>query len=129
MRYFMGDGMVGRCFGESRLHEKTRRRGLGTAQRDKDSWWRSHAALPPEIEATGEDAMYAQLQFRSGAVGQWVMDRRGHGLPQDRGVIYGSSGSIEAPRRSQRADPSDCISTTAAQSQTSASSITRRRIG
>jgi predicted dehydrogenase len=97
LRYFMGE--VASVFGESRLHEKFRRRGgLGGPNRsDKDSWWRSHGALPAEIEATGEDAMYAQLHFRTGAVGQWVMDRAGHGLAQDRRAIYGSRGSIEAP--------------------------------
>jgi predicted dehydrogenase len=98
IRYYMGE--VVNVYGESRLHETVRVRRTATladaGAKARDAWW-SGSSMPAEVRATGEDATYSQLRFRSGAVCQWVMDRAGHGLVQDRRLVYGSSGSIEAP--------------------------------
>ncbi|MCA1646089.1 MAG: hypothetical protein LC797_11695, partial [Chloroflexi bacterium] len=46
---------------------------------------------------TGEDALYAQVIFDSGAIGQWVDDNAGHGKPTRVRQVFGSHGSLECP--------------------------------
>jgi predicted dehydrogenase len=97
IRYYMGEVVA--IQGESRLHEPVRRPQpqVDAAAAQRDSWWGARAQLPAQTQATGEDAVYAQINFASGAVCQWVLDRAGHGLARDSRLIYGSKGSIEAP--------------------------------
>lgn len=97
LRFYMGE--VDTVFGESRLHEKLRRpeEHADAAAAQRDSWWGARSVLPEAVEATGEDATYSQIRFRSGAIGQWVMDRAGHGKARDSRIVHGSAGSIEAP--------------------------------
>jgi predicted dehydrogenase len=97
IRYYMGD--VERIYGESRLHEKTRRvaaRAGGSAS-DTDKWWRPSGDAVTQFDASGDDATYSQLRFASGAICHWVNDRAGHGEHRESRVIYGSKGSIVAP--------------------------------
>ncbi|WP_250463832.1 Gfo/Idh/MocA family oxidoreductase [Caballeronia sp. GAFFF2] len=97
IRFYMGG--VASVYGESRLHEKTRRvaaRAGGSAS-ETDKWWRAPGGMPTEFEASGDDATYSQLRFASGAIGQWVNDRAGHGEHRESRVIHGSKGSIVAP--------------------------------
>lgn len=97
IRYYMGD--IAGVHGESRLHEPVRRPQpqVDAAAVQRDSWWGARGQLPAQMRATGDDAIYAQVSFRSGAIGQWVLDRAGHGLARDSRALYGSKGSIEAP--------------------------------
>lgn len=93
-QFFLGE--VETIFAAMRLHEKVRRAPPpGSASRT--SWW-DMTAYPDEIEATGEDAIYAQIGFAGGAVAQWTFDAAGHGLPYFERQIFGSKGSLEIPR-------------------------------
>jgi predicted dehydrogenase len=92
-------GEIVSVYGESRLHEPVRRPQpqVDAAAAQRDSWWGTRSQLPATMQATGEDAIYAQIRFSSGAICQWVLDRAGHGLARDERLIYGSKGSITAP--------------------------------
>ena len=97
IRYYLGE--VETVTGTSRLHERVRRTEMpkDAVGASRDSWWTSRSTLPAATEATGEDATYSQILFRTGAVCQWVMDRAGHGQTRDSRVIYGAKGCVEAP--------------------------------
>jgi predicted dehydrogenase len=97
IRFYLGE--IVSVYGESRLHEPLRRPQpqVDAAAAQRDSWWGTRSQLPAITKATGEDAIYAQIRFASGAICQWVLDRAGHGLPRDERVIYGAKGSIAAP--------------------------------
>jgi predicted dehydrogenase len=97
IRFYLGE--IVSIYGESRLHEPVRRPQPQTdaAASQRDSWWGARSQLPVATQATGEDAIYAQIRFASGAICQWVLDRAGHGLARDERVIYGAKGSITAP--------------------------------
>jgi hypothetical protein len=49
------------------------------------------------VQPTGEDALYAQVSFANGAIGQWVDDNAGRGQPIRIRHVFGSKGSLEAP--------------------------------
>jgi predicted dehydrogenase len=53
--------------------------------------------MPASIEPTGEDAMFGQITFANGALGQWVNHHAGHGEPLHQRLVYGTRGSITAP--------------------------------
>jgi predicted dehydrogenase len=53
--------------------------------------------MPATFTATAEDAAYATLIFKQGAVGQYVEDHAGHGQGLWARQIYGSAGSISLP--------------------------------
>jgi predicted dehydrogenase len=93
LRYYMGE--VRFVFGESRLHEKVRRNTKSAGPGGFYARW--SANFPDQIEPTGDDAIYAYVQFESGAVGQWINDHAGHGLRQSARYIYGSKGSLTLP--------------------------------
>ena len=93
LRYYMGE--VRLVFGETRLHEKVRRNTKSAGPGGFYARW--SADFPDTIEPTGDDALYAFVSFQSGAVGQWINDHAGHGLPQHGRHIYGSKGSLELP--------------------------------
>lgn len=93
LRYYMGEFRT--VYGETRLHEKTRRStGTGGPGGFYARW---QATVPDTIEATGDDALYAHISFQSGAVGQWINDHAGHGLRQQARHVYGAKGSLECP--------------------------------
>ncbi|HGJ64771.1 TPA: Gfo/Idh/MocA family oxidoreductase [bacterium] len=77
VEYLMGE--VDSVHAHTRLHEKVRRNAQG------------------EIKADAEDAVYATLLFKNGAVGQYVEDHAGHGQGLWQRSIYGSKGSINLP--------------------------------
>jgi predicted dehydrogenase len=93
LRYYLGE--VRTVFGETRLHEKIRR---STGSAGPGGFYARWAAdMPEQIEATGEDALYAHLTFENGAIGHWIDDHAGHGQPTSRREVFGSRGSIESP--------------------------------
>jgi predicted dehydrogenase len=93
LRYYMGEFRT--VYGETRLHEKTRRStGTGGPGGFYARW---QASLPDTIEPTGDDALYAHVSFQSGTVGQWINDHAGHGLRQQGRHVYGSTGSLACP--------------------------------
>jgi predicted dehydrogenase len=93
LRYYFGE--VRTVFGETRLHEKIRR---STGSAGPGGFYARWAAeMPDQIEATGEDALYAHLTFENGAIGHWIDDHAGHGRPMSHREVFGSRGSIESP--------------------------------
>ena len=93
LRYYMGE--VRTVYGESRLHEKTRRNTGSAGPGGFYARW--SANFPDTIEPTGEDALYAHISFENGAVGQWIYDAAGHGKPLRGRTVYGSKASLECP--------------------------------
>jgi predicted dehydrogenase len=93
MRYYLGE--VRLVWGESHLHEKVRRNAGSSGPGGMYARWSS--SFPDTIEATGDDALYAQVSFESGAVAQWIFDSAGHGQPHRQRLVYGSAGSLESP--------------------------------
>jgi predicted dehydrogenase len=93
LRFLVGE--VGSVFGEARLHEKVR---YNTGSAGPGGFYaRWSADFPAEIVPTGEDALYAQVNFENGAIGQWVDDNAGHGKLVRTRQVFGSRGSLECP--------------------------------
>lgn len=93
LRFLVGE--VRTVFGEARLHEKVR---FNTGSAGPGGFYgRWSADFPAQIEPTGEDALYAQLTFENGVIGQWVDDNAGHGQPTRVRHLFGSRGSLECP--------------------------------
>jgi predicted dehydrogenase len=93
MRYYLGE--VRLVWGETRLHEKVRRNAGSAGPGGMYARWTP--SFPDTIEATGDDALYAQVSFESGAIGQWIFDSAGHGQPHRLRLVYGSAGSLDSP--------------------------------
>jgi predicted dehydrogenase len=93
LRFYMGE--VRSVYGESRLHEKTRRNTRGAGPGGYYARWIGNH--PDTVEASGDDAMYAQISFASGVVGHWIDDHAGHGMPFSMRHVWGSKGSLQSP--------------------------------
>ena len=93
LRFYLGE--VRTIFGEARIQEKVR---YNTGSAGPGGFYaRWSADFPESIEPTGEDALYAQLVFDSGAIGHWIDDNAGHGLPTRVRQVFGSEASLECP--------------------------------
>jgi len=93
LRFYLGE--VRTIFGEARIQEKVR---YNTGSAGPGGFYgRWSADFPDSIEPTGEDALYAQLIFSSGAIGHWIDDNAGHGLPTRARQVFGSEASLECP--------------------------------
>jgi predicted dehydrogenase len=93
LRFYLGE--VRTIFGEARIQEKVR---YNTGSAGPGGFYaRWSADFPDSIEPTGEDALYAQLVFDSGAIGHWIDDNAGHGLPTRVRQVFGSEASLECP--------------------------------
>jgi predicted dehydrogenase len=93
LRYYLGE--VKSVYGESRLHEKTRKNTGSAGPGGFYARWVPE--FPDTIEPTGEDALYAMISFASGAVGHWTYDAAGHGQALRGRTVHGSKGSLECP--------------------------------
>jgi predicted dehydrogenase len=93
LRFYLGE--VRSIFGETRLHERVRRKTGSAGPGGFYARW--SANFPDQIEPTGEDALYAHLSFESGAIGHWIDDHAGHGQPTRCRQVFGSRGSLECP--------------------------------
>ena len=93
LRYYLGEFRS--VYGETRLHEKVRYNTKSAGPGGFYARW--SADFPEKIEPDGDDAIYAQISFASGAIGQWINDHAGHGKPAHGRMIWGSKGSIESP--------------------------------
>jgi predicted dehydrogenase len=93
LRYYMGEFRL--VFGESRLHENVRYKGTEQYAGPGGVYGAYRDSMPDQIEPTGDDAIYAQIAFQGGAVGQWIDDHAGHGLRRDERHVYGSKGSLQ----------------------------------
>lgn len=93
LQYYFG--APASAFGQARLFEKVRHRAPGAGP---GGFWEAWANdFPETIEPTGEDAMFGILNFKNGAVGQWVYHYAGHGHPFEHRMVFGTHGSIAAP--------------------------------
>jgi predicted dehydrogenase len=93
LRFYLGE--VRTIFGDARIQEKVR---YNTGSAGPGGFYaRWSADFPDSIEPTGEDALYAQLVFDSGAIGHWIDDNAGHGLPTRVRQVFGSEASLECP--------------------------------
>jgi len=91
MRYYLGEFAY--VFGQTRLHEATRYKSDSAGP---GGFYGGYlASMPDSIQATGDDALYAHIGFASGAIGHWIDDHAGHGLPKSERLVYGSRGSLE----------------------------------
>jgi predicted dehydrogenase len=93
LQYYFGDAYS--AFGQVRLFEKTRvRRGTDGPGGFYAKW---ASSMPESIQATGEDAIFGQITFASGALGHWINHHAGHGEPVHQRKVFGTRGSISAP--------------------------------
>jgi predicted dehydrogenase len=93
LQYYFGDAQS--AFGQVRLYEKRRvRRDTGGPGGFYAKW---AANMPESIEATGEDAMFGQITFANGALGQWINNHAGHGETVRQRKVFGTRGSITSP--------------------------------
>ena len=99
MEYLLGD--IETVYAKTRLHEPIRKNpaaGGGKAGSNPGGvYGRWQVKMPAEFEATAEDAAYATLTFKNGAVGQYIEDHAGRGQGVWSRQIYGSGGSMSLP--------------------------------
>jgi predicted dehydrogenase len=99
MEYLLGE--VETVYAQTRLHEPVRRNpvaeGHAPTSNPSGVYGRWQKEMPAQFEATAEDAAYATLTFKSGAVGHYVEDHAGHGKSIWSRQIYGSAGSMVLP--------------------------------
>jgi predicted dehydrogenase len=93
LQYYFGNARS--AFGQVRLFEKTRipRNPAGPG----GFYERWAANMPASIQPTGEDAMFGQVVFENGALGQWTNHHAGHGEVMHQRKVFGTRGSITAP--------------------------------
>ncbi|MBV9171149.1 MAG: Gfo/Idh/MocA family oxidoreductase [Chloroflexi bacterium] len=93
LQYYFGPAQS--AFGQVRLYEKTRVRRNTEGPGGFYAKWAAN--MPESIEATGEDAIYGQITFQNGTLGQWVNHHAGHGEVVRQRRVFGTKGSITAP--------------------------------
>ncbi len=93
LRYYFGEAQS--VSGQVRLWERVRRNTRAAGPGGFYAKWSD--SFPDQVEATGEDALYAQVQFANGAVGSWIGDHAGHGESVSERRVFGSKGSLVSP--------------------------------
>jgi predicted dehydrogenase len=93
LQYYFGDARS--AFGQVRLYEQTRVRRNTDGPGGFYAKWAAN--MPESIQATGEDAIFGQITFASGALGQWTNHHAGHGETVRQRKVFGTRGSITAP--------------------------------
>ena len=93
LQYYFGP--ANSAFGQVRLYEKVRVARNTAGPGGFYERWADH--MPESIEPTGEDAMFGQVTFVNGALGQWIQHHAGHGQQLQQRLVFGSRGSIVAP--------------------------------
>lgn len=100
MEYYLGP--VTSVYAQMRLFEKIRYNPAATggapASNPGGVYGQSQAAMPAEFEATAEDALYAMVNFASGAIGQYAENRAEHGRTSWARSVHGSAGAVEIPK-------------------------------
>ena len=99
MEYYLGEAAT--AYAQTRLHEKTRKNPVagtdGTGGGPAGVYGRWQKDMPAEFEATADDAAYATILFKSGAVAQYIEDHAAHGEHLWKRSIHGSVGSLDLP--------------------------------
>ena len=93
LQYYLA-GPVERVSGRVRIHEAER-----VFKGAKVKSFHDHtAAQYPDVQAVdAPDALFGNLEFSNGALGQWLYDESVRGRGFRRFVIYGSEGMVEIP--------------------------------
>ncbi len=99
MEYFMGE--ISSVYAQTRLHEPTRYNPAALGQESTSNpagvYGKWQRAMPAAFEATAEDANYATIVFKSGAVAQYIEDHAAHGQGLWSRQIHGAKGSMDMP--------------------------------
>ena len=100
MEFFLGDALS--VYAQTRLHEKTRVNPMagdtGAHQISSSQIYaRWQKDMPAEFEATADDASYATILFKNGAVAQYTEDHAARGEGMWKRALYGSLGSMDLP--------------------------------
>jgi predicted dehydrogenase len=99
LEYFLGE--IDSVYAQMRLYEPTRYNpvALGKESTSNPSgvYAKAQRQMPAEFKATADDAVYATVNFKSGAVGQYIENHAGHGQGIWNRQIHGSKGSMEMP--------------------------------
>ena len=100
MEYYLGP--VTSVYAQMRLYEKTRYNPAATggapASNPGGVYGQFQAAMPAEFTATADDALFAMVNFESGAIGQYAENRAGHGRNEWARSVHGSAGAVEIPK-------------------------------
>ncbi len=99
MEYFLGEAAT--VYAQTRLHEPYRRNpaaeGKESSSNPAGVYGRWQKEMPARFQATAEDAAYAVVTFRSGAVAHYLEDHATHGKRLWSRQIHGSKGSLDMP--------------------------------
>lgn len=100
MEYYLGPATS--VYAQMRLFERIRYNPAATggapASNPGGVYGQSQAAMPAQFEATAEDALYAMVNFASGAIGQYAENRAEHGRDSWARSVHGSAGAVEIPK-------------------------------
>lgn len=100
MEYYLGP--VTSVYAQMRLFEQVRYNPAATggapASNPGGVYGRSQAAMAAEFQATAEDALFAMVNFSSGAIGQYAENRAEHGRDGWARSVHGSAGAVEIPK-------------------------------
>jgi predicted dehydrogenase len=99
MEYFLGD--IESVYAQMRLYEPTRYNpaalGAESTSNPAGVYGKAQKAMPAEFKATADDAIYATINFKNGAVGQYIENHAEHGQGLWIRQIHGSKGSMDMP--------------------------------
>lgn len=94
-------GPIELVYAQTRLHEPVRSnpaaKGGQASFNPSGVYGRWQREMPPEFEATADDAAYGTLTFRSGAVCQYVEDHAARGPAVWQRQVFGSRGVMSLP--------------------------------
>ncbi len=93
-------GPIESVYAQTRLHEPLRKNAAatgGATTNPSGVYGRWQKEMPANFEATADDAVYATMLFKHGAVGQYIEDHAAHGQHLWSRRIYGSAGSLDLP--------------------------------
>lgn len=100
MEYYLGPASS--VYAQMRLYETTRYNPAATggapASNPGGVYGQAQAQMPAEFTATADDALFAMVNFESGAIGQYAENRAEHGRPGWARSVHGSAGAVEIPK-------------------------------
>lgn len=99
LEYYLGPATT--VYAQTRLHEPVRKNPAAGREASDGGpagvYGRWQKDMPAEFEATADDAAYATILFRSGAVASYIEDHAARGEDLGKRAIYGSLGSLDLP--------------------------------
>jgi predicted dehydrogenase len=97
--YFLGE--IDTLYAQTRLYEPTRYNpvalGASPTSNPAGVYGEAQKSMPAEFQATAEDAVFATLTCKNGAVIQMIENHAGHGRAIWDRQIHGSEGSMDMP--------------------------------